>query len=81
MPVAGKKPLLKKRPTTAIDPDRLYTFDELGAVSGLGGRKVRREVEEGRMGFVQVSPERGRMVEGQQFLDWKEANRRTPTNA
>jgi hypothetical protein len=67
----------KQRPTT-IDPDRLYTFEELGEVSGLGPRKVRREVEDGRMGFIQVSPERGRMIEGQQYLDWKDAHRRTP---
>jgi hypothetical protein len=61
----------------AIDPGRLYTFTELGRLSGLTARKIRREVEEGRMDYLQTSPERGRHIQGQQYLDWVESCRKT----
>jgi hypothetical protein len=64
-------------PHPADAPRRLYPFEELGLVSGLSARKIKREVDEGRMGCVQTGEERGRMVEGQQYLDWLEARRRT----
>jgi excisionase family DNA binding protein len=62
----------------AIDPDRLYSYDELSEVTGLSPRKIRREIEEGRLGYVQTGPERGRKIEGQQYLDWKAARRVAP---
>ena len=58
-------------PVSGIDPNRLYTYAELAAVTGLSKRKIRREVEEfRRLGYVQTSPERGRMVRGSQYLVW-----------
>lgn len=68
----------KSRSTTGIEPDRLYSFEELSAVSGLSARRLKRACDEGRLGFVLVGEERGRVVEGQQYLDWKARRRVDP---
>jgi hypothetical protein len=35
-------------------------------------------MDERRIGYVLVGPERGRMIEGKQFLDWKASRRVEP---
>jgi hypothetical protein len=65
-----------------VDPNRLYTYSQLAVVSGLSVRKIRREVEEyRRMGYTQTGTERGRMVRGQQYLDWLETRAVEPDAA
>jgi hypothetical protein len=59
-------------------PRRLYTYADLSLATGLHPRKIRREVEEGRMEFVETGEQRGRMIEGQQYLAWLEARRSAP---
>ena len=54
-----------------IDPDRLYTPDELSELSGLSARRLVRMMDDGRIGFVLIGRERSRRIEGQQYLDWK----------
>jgi hypothetical protein len=55
----------------ALDPFKLYSYEALAKITGLSARKIRREVEEyKRLKYVQINPERGRMVKGQHYLDW-----------
>jgi hypothetical protein len=68
---------VKKEPSGVV-PDRLYAYSELAVLSGLSERRIRRMVEDGRLGYVLVGEERGRVIEGQQFLDWKARNRVSP---
>jgi excisionase family DNA binding protein len=58
-----------------VKPYRLYTYEELAEVTGLSARRIRRMVEEGRLGHVPVGEERGRVIEGRQYLEWLEARR------
>lgn len=64
-------PTKQTESTGVVDPHRLYSYAALAEVSGLSARKIRREVEEyRRMGHVKTGHERGKMVRGQQYLDW-----------
>jgi hypothetical protein len=65
----------------SIDPDRLYTPEELSPLCGLAARRLKRMMDEGRIGYVLVGNERGRMIEGQQYLDWKASRRVAPEAA
>lgn len=68
-------PLLGAR----IEPDRLYSYAQAGAVIGLSARKIKREVEEyGRMGHVLTGHERGKMIRGSQLLAWLDAQEVPP---
>lgn len=70
-------------PTSGIDPDALYTYAALAVASkNLSARKIRREVEEyKRMGHVVTGHERGKMVRGQQYLDWLDRQAVAPEEA
>lgn len=61
-----------------IDPDYLYRPEELAPLCGLSAKQLRRYMDEGRLGFVIVGAERGRRIEGQQYLDWKASRRVEP---
>lgn len=54
--------------SSTIDPARLYLYEEIATVAGATPRQVRRWVEEGRLGYVQLP--KGRRVAGQQYLDF-----------
>lgn len=62
-----------------IDPDYLYSPEELAPLCGLSARRLIRMMDEGRIGYVLVGEERGRVIEGQQYLDWKASRRVNPT--
>lgn len=68
-------------PHPADAPRRLFTFKELEAVTGVHWRVFKRRCDDGEMGFVQVGPERGRRVRGDQYLAWEAANERKPEGA
>lgn len=53
----------------SVDPDRLYTYAEVGALCGASERQVRRWVEEGKMPYTPLPGGRGRRISGQQYLD------------
>lgn len=72
--MAGKE----KTVAGGIYPDRLYSAEELSPLSGLSTRRLKRMMDEGRIGYVLVGPERGRVIEGRQFLDWKATRRVEP---
>jgi hypothetical protein len=59
----------------AIDPDYLYTQETLAPLCGLSARRLKRMMDEGRIGYVLTGAQRGRAIEGQQFLDWKASRR------
>ena len=67
-----------KAATGGIDPDRLYSFEELATLSGIPARRLRRMVDDGRLGYVLIGNERGRVIEGQQYLTWKASRRVEP---
>ena len=64
-----------------IDPERLYTEDELSALVGLSARRIKRMLDDGRMDFIRTGETRGRVIEGQQYLDWLDRNRRSARRA
>jgi len=74
VPQAGKS---QGRPES-IDPDRLYRAEELAPICGLSVRRLKRMLDEGRIGYILVGNERGRVIEGQQYLDWKASRRVEP---
>lgn len=53
-----------------VEPGKLYSYAELAEAAGEGitERRIRRWVEEGRLGHVQLP--KGRRVQGAQFLDF-----------
>lgn len=62
-----------------IDPNRLYTYAEAGALVGVSARKIKREVEEyKRLGYVQVGTTRGRRIRGSQLLRWLDSREVNP---
>jgi hypothetical protein len=61
-----------------IEPDRLYKPEDLAPLAGLAARRLKRMMDDGRMGYVLVGEERGRMIEGRQFLAWKASRRVAP---
>lgn len=62
-----------------IDPDYLYHPSELAALCGLTAKQIVRYMDERRIGFVVTGAERGRRIEGQQYLDWKASRRVEPS--
>lgn len=58
---------------SGVEPNRLYNPEELSVVSGIPARRVKRMMDEGRIGYVVVGNVRGRMIRGQQYLDWLDA--------
>lgn len=52
-----------------IEPDRLYTYDEIGAMCGVDARRVRRWVEEGKLAYTPLPGGRGRRVAGWQWIE------------
>jgi DNA-binding transcriptional MerR regulator len=60
-----------KEPVGAVEPTRLYRYEELAAFAGVSARQIRRWVESGWMSYVQLP--QGRRVSGQQYLDFIEA--------
>jgi excisionase family DNA binding protein len=53
----------------AIEPNRLYTYDEIAELFGVTARQVRRWVEDGKMDYTPLPGGRGRRISGQQYLD------------
>lgn len=73
---------VQERATGEVVPNRLYTYAQLADVTGLSARKIKREVDEyRRLGYVRTGTERGRMIRGQQFLDWLESRSVEPEAA
>jgi excisionase family DNA binding protein len=56
--------------TSAVEPHRLYTYEEIGRFCGVPGRRVRRWVEDGKMDYTPLPGGRGRRISGQQYLDY-----------
>jgi len=81
-PERGTSPMpVKAKPVPgSIDPDRLYHPTELSQLCGLSRKQLVRMMDEGRIGFHIVGAERGRRIEGQQWLDWKASRRVEPTS-
>ena len=52
----------------AVEPTRLYRYEELAPFAGVSARQIRRWVESGWLGYVQLP--QGRRVSGQQYLDF-----------
>jgi hypothetical protein len=52
-----------------IEPDRLYTYDEIGAMCGTSPRRVRRWVEEGKLAYTSLPGGRGRRIAGWQWIE------------
>ena len=67
-----------KQAPGSIDPDRLYAFEELADLTGLSDRRLRRMADDGRIGYVLVGEERGRVIRGRQYLDWLDARSIAP---
>jgi len=55
----------------AVEPTRLYRYEELAPFAGVTERQIRRWVTFGWLGYVQLP--QGRRVSGQQYLDFIEA--------
>jgi excisionase family DNA binding protein len=53
----------------AIEPYRLYTYEEAAELFGVTARQVRRWVEEGKLDYTPLPGGRGRRISGQQYLD------------
>jgi hypothetical protein len=53
-----------------VDPERLYTFDEIAELAGgaVDHRRVRRWTDERKLGFITLPGGRGRRVMGKQWL-------------
>lgn len=65
----------QKQAPGSIDPDYMYRPSELAPKSGLGERQLVEMMDDGRMPFIRTGRERGRRILGQDFLDWRAANR------
>jgi excisionase family DNA binding protein len=61
-------------PWSSIDPDRLYTYEEIAAMCGVSPRRVRRWVEEGKLGWTPLPGGRGRRIAGWQWIDYVRAH-------
>jgi excisionase family DNA binding protein len=61
-----------QEPSPTIEPGEVYTYEEAARLLKLSRRQVRRYVEDGYLGYVQLR--RGRRIRGQQLLDYIDAN-------
>lgn len=52
----------------SVDPDRLYTYQEIAELAGATERRVRRWVEEGKLAFTTLPGGRGRRILGATWL-------------
>ena len=62
---------VKHEPAVAVEPTRLYRFEEIAPFAGVSARQIRRWVESGWIAYVQLP--QGRRISGQQYLDFVEA--------
>jgi len=56
-----------------VIPDEEYTYAEIAAFAKVHERRVRRWVEEGKLGYVQHP--KGRRVLGEQYLEFRRQRR------
>jgi excisionase family DNA binding protein len=54
-----------KQSPPAIEPERMYSYEEVAAFAGVSPRMVKRWCEDGRLGFVRLP--RGRRILGRQY--------------
>ena len=66
----------KTRPSQAVVPGRFYKPQDLAELTGIPERTIRSMMDDGRLAYHLIGEERGRVVEGQDFLDWKRSARR-----
>jgi excisionase family DNA binding protein len=64
----------KQQPASGIDPNRLYSYEEIAEFMGVTWWVVRNLVREGRLGYTKVSAQRLRLVSGANYLDYLAAN-------
>ena len=65
---------VKQERVGAVEPTQLYRYHELAPFAGVSARQIRRWVESGWLGYVQLP--QGRRVSGQNYLDFIEARTR-----
>ena len=68
------------RPATngSVDPDRLYTYEEIAELCGMSVYSVKRWTFTGKLGCTIIPGGRARRIRGQQYLDALEAGARDP---
>lgn len=59
-----------------LEPEPVYTYDEIAALAKVTDRQVKRWVEEGWIGFIQLP--RGRRISRQHYLDYLARNNHEP---
>lgn len=62
----------KQKDALGVEPERMYSYEEIAEFAGATPRRVRRWVEDGLMGYVQLP--RGRRVLGRQYAAYVASN-------
>ncbi len=58
--------------TPGIEPERMYTYEEVAQLASASPRMVKRWCEDGRIGFVRLP--RGRRILGRQYAAFVAGN-------
>lgn len=69
----------KQKTQGRIEPDRFYKPADLASITGLGPRQLVEMMDDGRIPFHRTGRERGRVILGQDFLDWRASARQEAT--